>query len=79
MIDKSIFNRHQCHYWYSKNLINFRNIIHVYDKLFISIITYIELPGYNFRSENEYNLIKELVNIIPISFIDIEIADIAVA
>ncbi len=62
----------------SKNLIEVSSIINEYNYLHISIITYIELLGFNFVNEDEFLIIKKIVDNLPISMIDFEIANFAI-
>lgn len=63
----------------SKNLIDANKILNKYNYLYISIISYVELLGYNFASDEDLLIIKSIVNNIPISFIDLEIANFAIS
>lgn len=62
----------------SKGIIDFQEIIDQYDYLYMSVISYIEVLGYNFPNSIEKNLTKGITDIIPIIFIDKNIADIAI-
>jgi predicted nucleic acid-binding protein len=62
----------------SKGLISIIDVVKKYDLLFLSIISYIEVLGYNFSNENEKTIIEDIFNKIPIINLDIEIATIAI-
>ena len=49
-----------------------------YNFLFISIITYIEIFGYQFTNDDEKLLIKNIIENIPIINVDLKIAEIAI-
>ena len=46
--------------------------------VFISVISYMEVLGYNFPNTNEEDFVKELVSLFNLRFIDQKIADCAV-
>lgn len=60
----------------SKGLIDFKRLVNDYDIKYISVITYIEVLGFNFKLKAEKESIKNLLNTFDI--IDLNIADIAV-
>ena len=52
-----------------------RDYIDQFDDLRISVITYMEILGFRFRSEQEENLVNELVGLFETVFISPAIAD----
>ncbi len=62
----------------SKNIVALTEIVEKYDYLFTSIICYIEVLGFNFKSEQERVAIEKILNIISIIGIDKEIADLTI-
>ena len=54
------------------------SIIDQFDEIFISVITYMEILGYDFEDPNEEIFIKDLLSIFKIIYIDQRIADIVV-
>lgn len=61
-----------------KSKLSMQNIVNKYSQLYISIITYVEILGFNFKNEEEQKLIVNLIRNLPISYIDLKIADFAV-
>ena len=62
----------------AKAKLSMQNIVNKYSQIFISIITYVEILGFNFKNEVEQKLIVNLIRNLPISYIDLKIADFAV-
>ncbi len=62
----------------SKGYYSFELIAEKYDFLFISIITYIEVLGYNFHNEMERNIIIDILENISIFEVNKRIADFAI-
>ncbi len=62
----------------SKGIISINNILDKYDFLYISIISYVEILGYNFSNNKEKTKIANILKIIPIIILDINTADIAI-
>jgi hypothetical protein len=62
----------------SKGIISVNRIFENYDFLYISIISYIEILGFNFTNSRERAKIENIIKHIPIVNLDIEIADIAI-
>ena len=58
----------------SKELLNIEDILKDYDDYFISIITYMEVLGYNFDNEEDKNLIEDFLSLLTIVDVDLEIA-----
>ncbi|MEA1866743.1 MAG: type II toxin-antitoxin system VapC family toxin [Thermodesulfobacteriota bacterium] len=46
-----------------------------FDKIFISVISYMEVFGFKFRSNKEENFVKELTDLFEVQFIDQNIVD----
>ena len=59
----------------SKGTIDFEELFVSYDHFFISIITYMEVLGCQFASEDEKKLIEELLNQFEILNVDLELAN----
>jgi predicted nucleic acid-binding protein len=59
----------------SKGLLNIEDISPRYDTFYISIITYMEVLGYQFSDEGEKEIIKELFGNFEIIYINSEIAE----
>lgn len=59
----------------SKSLIDVDKLLQKYDEFCVSIITYMEVYGYEFDNLEEKELIDELFGIIEIIDVDITIAD----
>ncbi len=49
-----------------------------FDEHFISVITYMEVLGYQFRNPKEEEFIREMIEVFHILFIDQKIADMAI-
>ena len=49
-----------------------------FDSLFISVISYMEVLGYTFRDSEEENLVKEIMDLFSVRFIDQQIAEIVI-
>jgi len=49
-----------------------------FDSHYISVITYMEVLGYQFRDSKEEKFIREMLEIFSVLFIDQEIADMAI-
>ena len=49
-----------------------------FDEHFISVITYMEVLGYQFRNPKEEEFIREMIEVFRILFIDQKIADMAI-
>jgi predicted nucleic acid-binding protein len=62
----------------SKGMVSIQEIVSKYNFLFISIISYIEVLGYQFTNKYEKTLVENIIENIPIVNIDKEIADIAI-
>ena len=62
----------------SKGKLSLNNIIEKYDNIYISIICYIEVLGYNFESQKERLAIEKVIKNIPIINLNKNIADIAI-
>ncbi|MEI6091026.1 MAG: type II toxin-antitoxin system VapC family toxin [bacterium] len=62
----------------SKGIVSIQEIVSKYDFLYISIISYIEVLGYQFKNIHEKSLVENIIENIPIVNIDKEIADIAI-
>ena len=58
----------------SKGLIEIDKILTTYNWLYISIITYMEVLGFQFETREEKELIEELLNQFEIIHLDLEIA-----
>ena len=59
----------------SKGILNFEDILTKYDYFYISIITYLEVMGYQFPDEEERGIIKDLLNSFTMINIDPGIAE----
>jgi predicted nucleic acid-binding protein len=62
----------------SKQMIDMEKFLTVYDEFYVSIVTFIEVFGYEFSSQEEQNLIDRLFKIINIVDVDCSIAELAV-
>jgi predicted nucleic acid-binding protein len=60
------------------NLIDIEKSIGKYKKVYISLITYIEVLGYNFKDENEKVLTTQILELFEIINPDIEIAELTI-
>ncbi len=49
-----------------------------FDEHFISVITYMEVLGYQFRNPKEEEFIREMIEVFRILFIDQKVADMAI-
>ena len=58
----------------SKNELPF-TVFDKFDKLLISVISYMEVLGFKFRNNEEVNFVKELIELFEVQFIDQDIAD----
>ena len=54
------------------------SIVDQFDEILISVITYMEILGYNFSNSEEEVFIKDLLSVFKIIYIDQKIADIVV-
>ena len=59
----------------SKEKINFPELIKDYDEFFVSIVTYMEVYGYNFENEKEKTAIDKIFDNLEIIDVSKEIAD----
>jgi predicted nucleic acid-binding protein len=59
----------------SKGQIDFKVIAANFDKLFVSVITYMETLGHNFSNPKEKELIEKILNSLPIVQTDMAIAN----
>jgi predicted nucleic acid-binding protein len=59
----------------SKGQIDFKVIAANFDKLFVSVITYMETLGHNFSNPKEKELIEKILNSLPIVQTDLAIAN----
>jgi predicted nucleic acid-binding protein len=62
----------------SKQMIDIEKFLTVYDEFYVSIVTFIEVFGYEFSNQEEQNLIDRLFKIINIVDVDSTIAELAV-
>lgn len=62
----------------SKGSISLLEIIDRYDYIFTSIICYVEVLGFNFKSEKEKETIEKLLGMISIVKLDKDIADLTI-
>ena len=62
-----------------RKLIDFEKSIFQYRHVYISLITYIEVLGYNFKDENEKVMISQILGMFEIINPDIEIADLTIS
>jgi predicted nucleic acid-binding protein len=46
-----------------------------FESVFISVITYLEVLGYNFDDNREYDFVKEIVSLFNVRYIDQKIAE----
>jgi predicted nucleic acid-binding protein len=63
----------------SKQMIDMDKFLTVYDEFHVSIVTFIEVFGYEFTNKEERNLIDRLFNIVNIVDVDNGIAELAIA
>ncbi|MGC8770960.1 MAG: type II toxin-antitoxin system VapC family toxin [Brevinematia bacterium] len=61
--------------YFSKGAIDFNKLIEKYDNFIVSIISYIEVMGFNFKDKNEEELVKELFKNLEIIDVNFEIAN----
>jgi len=59
----------------SKKQLNFNRVASPGDKLFISVITYMEVLGYPFKDIQEKQFVEEICNNIPLIGLDKNIVD----
>ncbi|MCP5052707.1 MAG: type II toxin-antitoxin system VapC family toxin [bacterium] len=59
----------------SKGLLKIEDILEGYDDFYISIITYMEVLGFQFSDEKEVGIIKKLLNYFKMVNINTEIAE----
>lgn len=62
----------------SKNEDKLKHYSSIYDKVYISIISYIEVLSYDFKIKSEKEVLIEVINSIEMVNINFEIADIAI-
>jgi len=62
----------------SKNMIDLRATLLPYSNLFISVVSYVEVIGFDFMNIEEKNFILSLLSEFPIIDINKDIADIAI-
>lgn len=62
-----------------RNLIDIERSIFQFRQVYISLITYIEVLGYNFKDENEKLLTSQILGMFEIINPDIEIADLTIS
>lgn len=62
----------------SKNIVDSDDLTNRFDELHTSIISYIEVLGYQFEDEEEKELILNILKSIPVVNLNMEIADIAI-
>ncbi len=58
----------------SKNELPF-TVFDKFDKLFISVISYMEVLGFKFRNNEEENFVKELIDLFEVQFVDQDVAE----
>ncbi|NIM12314.1 MAG: PIN domain-containing protein [Candidatus Aminicenantes bacterium] len=63
----------------SKGLINIEDLFDKYDEFFISIITYMEVMGFQFSNQEEKDIVKGLLNKFEMISINLEIAEIVIS
>ena len=63
----------------SKGKISEDIVLNKYKKIYISVITYMEVLGYNFKNNKEEKLIQALLNGFEMCFITRHIADTAIS
>ena len=59
----------------SKEIISIDEIIHNDQNVGISVITYMEVLGYNFKNRDQENFVRNLLDCFEIIYIDEEIAE----
>lgn len=62
----------------SKGEFSFDELFDQYDEFYISVITFIEVMGFDFKNEIEEKLIREYLNFFDIIYLDSEIAEITI-
>jgi len=62
-----------------RNLIDIERSIFQFGQVYISLITYIEVLGYNFKDESEKLLTSQILGMFEIINPDIEIADLTIS
>jgi len=62
-----------------RNLIDIERSIFQFKDIYISLITYIEVLGYNFKDENEKLLTLQILGMFVIINPDVEIADLTIS
>ena len=62
-----------------RNLIDIERSIFQFKDIYISLITYIEVLGYNFKDENEKLLTSQILGMFVIINPDVEIADLTIS
>lgn len=62
-----------------RNLIDIERSIFQFRHIYISLITYIEVLGYNFKDENEKLLTSQILGMFEIINPDVEIADLTIS
>lgn len=63
---------------FSKNKLDIRKFSDNYPFLYVSIISYVELLGYNFINKKEQILIENILKQFPIVNVDVAIANVAI-
>lgn len=63
----------------SKGLLNTEDVFKEHDRLYISIITYMEVLGFQFKNKDEIAVIKKLLGCFEIVYINSEIAEIVIS
>ena len=58
----------------SKNELPF-TVFDKFDKLFISVISYMEVLGFKFRNNEEENFVKELIDLFEVQLVDQDVAE----
>ena len=62
----------------SKELIDIDSVLEPYDTFYISIITYMEVLGYDFKNEKEKKIIYEMMEVLNVVNINNDIADLVI-
>ena len=62
----------------SKGVLNIENFYNLYNKFYISIITYMEVLGYKFKKKSDEIIVKNLLKWFEIVNIDLQIANIVI-
>ena len=63
----------------SKGLVNIDNVIFDEEEYAISVITYMEVLGYNFESEKEEKFIRDLFSLLKIKYLNSDIVQLVIA